>query len=221
MLRSFDQDFRALKALILAMGGKVEKAIEFAVKGLVERESKFFSEVHEVEKQINQAHIEVDETCLKLLARQSPLASDLRLVFSIVKINADLERMGDQAVNIAYNGAHYISKPPIERPIDLPRMTSAVQTMIRNSLDAFVRQDVTLARKVLSQDDSVDRFKNEILEELAEYMSKNPKTIMQALNLILIARNLERLGDHATNIAEEAIFDASGQDVRHGARAAR
>ena len=216
MHRSFDQEFDALKTLILGMGAQVESAIEFAVLGLVNRDLKSFDEVHGLEKHINQAHIKVDEDCLRLLARQSPVASDLRFVLSVVKLNADLERMGDQAVNIAYNGAHYISKPPIKPLIDLPKMAQETRTMVRMALKAFVDSDMDLANKVLEHDSIVDDFKRKITEELIEYMTRDPSNLRQAMNLILIARNLERLADHATNIAEEAIFNTSGRDIRHG-----
>jgi phosphate transport system protein len=216
MQRSFDQEFDALKTLILGMGSRVESAIDFAIQGLVNRDPVSFEEVHILEKQINHAHIKVDEDCLSLLARQSPVASDLRFVFSVVKLNADLERMGDQAVNIAYNGAHYISKPPIKPLIDLPKMAEESRHMVRMALKAFVDSDMELANKVLEHDTIVDDFKRKITEELIEYMTRDPSNLRQAMNLILIARNLERLADHATNIAEEAIFIISGHDIRHG-----
>jgi phosphate transport system protein len=150
------------------------------------------------------------------LARQSPLAADLRLVVAVIKINTDLERMGDQAVNIAYNGQRYLEEPALKPLIDLPRMAQIVREMVRQALDAFVRQDLVLARQVLDRDDAVDNLKDQIFRELLTYMISDPKTIQRALNLILIARNLERLGDHATNIAEDVIYAISGRDVRHG-----
>jgi phosphate transport system protein len=216
MERHFDSELRALKEQILSMGGAVERAIEEATHGLVDREPARFKTVHELEKGINQSHIEVDENSVKLLARQSPLAADLRLVVAIIKINTDLERMGDQAVNIAYNGERYLSEPPLKPLIDLPRMAQIVREMVRQSLDAFVKKDIQLARQVLDRDDSVDRLKDQIFRELLTYMISDPRTIERALNLILIARNLERLGDHATNIAEDVIYAISGQDIRHG-----
>lgn len=216
MLRHVDIELRSLKEKILAMGGCVESAIEEATQALIEREPKRFSRVHELEKQINQAHIAVDEACLDLLARQSPLAADLRLVVAIIKINTDLERMGDQAVNISHNGERYLAEPPLKPLIDLPRMAEKVRVMVREALDAFVRGDATLAQKVLDVDDDVDALKDQIFRELITYMISDPKAIQRALNLILIARNLERLGDHATNIAEDVIFATTGRDIRHG-----
>jgi phosphate transport system protein len=216
MERHFDLELRALKDQILSMGGAVERAIEETTRALIERESSRFQAVHELEKSINQSHVEVDDACVRLLARQSPLAADLRLVVAILKINTDLERMGDQAVNIADNGERYLSEPPLKPLIDLPRMAEIVREMVRQSLDAFVRRDLKLAQAVVKRDDSVDQLKDQIFRELLTYMMSDPRTIERALNLILIARNLERLGDHATNIAEDVIYAISGQDIRHG-----
>jgi phosphate transport system protein len=214
--RHFESELKALKERILTMGGAVERAIEEATQALIEREPVRFRSVHDLEKNINQSHVEVDEACVRLLARQSPLAADLRLVVAILKINTDLERMGDQAVNIAYNGEKYLSEPPLKPLIDLPRMAQIVREMVRQSLDAFVTKDLKLAREVLNRDDVVDQYKDQIFRELLTYMISDPRTIERALNLILIARNLERLGDHATNIAEDVIYAISGQDIRHG-----
>lgn len=218
MERHFDSELRQLKEKILAMGGCVERAIEEATQALIERKPERFENVFELEKSINQAHLAVDDECLKLLARQSPLAADLRLVVAIIKINTDLERMGDQAVNIAHNGRHYLQEPPLKPLIDIPRMAAEVRGMTRDALDAFVRQDAKLAADVLNRDDGVDQLKNQIFRELITYMISDPRSIERAINLILIARNLERVGDHATNIAEDVIFASTGTDVRHGLR---
>jgi phosphate transport system protein len=215
MKRHFDEDFDALKAQILAMGKNVQEAVALAIKGLTERNPAFLEQVHEMEKTINQSHLEVDQNCISLLARQSPLGANLRLVFSVVKINADLERMGDQAVNIAHNAREYITHDPIKPLVDLPKMGEEVKQMVRDALESFVNLDVALAKKVLVYDDVVDALKNKIFTDLVILIKKDTSIVDAAFNLILIARNLERLGDHATNIAEEAIFDASGQDVRH------
>ncbi len=220
MERHFESDLRNLKQRILAMGGAVELAIEEATKALIERKPENFDKVHELEKTINQAHIEVDEACVNLLARQSPLAADLRLVVAVIKINTDLERMGDQAVNIAHNGRRYLSQPPLKPLIDIPRMAEEAKLMVREALDAFVTQNLDLAQDVLGRDDCVDAFKNQIFRELLTYMMSDPQSIERALNLILIARNLERIGDHATNIAEDVIFAITGDDIRHGGRKA-
>jgi phosphate transport system protein len=216
MERHFEADFRSLKQRILIMGGAVEASIEEATRALQERKAERFSRVFELESTINLAHIEVDEACVNLLARQSPLAADLRFVVAVIKINTDLERMGDQAVNIAYNGRSYLEHPALKTLVNIPKMAEEVRLMTREALDAFVKQDRALAQDVLNRDDSVDRSKNEIFRELTKLMMSEPETVPQALNLILIARNLERIGDHATNIAEDVIFAVSGDDVRHG-----
>lgn len=205
-----------LKNKLLLMGGYVEKAIEEATQGLVEGKADRFAKVHDHEKIVNQLHKEVDEDCLNLLATESPLARDLRTIVAVIKINSDLERIGDQAVNIALNAAEYLSEPPIKPLIDIPRMAEISRWMVREALDAFVRVDLKLADEVLKRDDEVDELKNQIFRELLTYMLSDPRRIEQALNLILIARNLERVGDHATNIAEDVIFIGTGKDIRHG-----
>lgn len=216
MDRTIDSGLAKLKDKLLLMGGYVEKAIEEATQGLVEQKPERFGRVHEFEKTVNQLHKEVDEDCLNLLATQSPLASDLRTILAIIKINTDLERMGDQAVNIALNADEYLRSPPLKPLIDIPRMAEQVRFMVRESLDAFVRVDTKMAQDVLNRDDAVDNLKNQIFRELMTYMISDPKRIEQGLNLILIARNLERVGDHATNIAEDVIFIVTGRDIRHG-----
>lgn len=216
MDRSIDSGLAKLKEKLLLMGGYVEKAIEEATQALIESQPNRFDRVYEFETTINQLHKEVDEDCLKLLATQSPMAADLRLILAVIKINTDLERMGDQAVNISYNGAEYLKQPPLKPLIDIPRMAEEARFMVREALDSFVRKDAVLARDVVSRDDAVDAMKNQIFRELLTYMMADPKKIEQALCLILIARNLERVADHATNIAEDVIFVVSGEDIRHG-----
>jgi phosphate transport system protein len=218
--RNIDSEIGRLREKLLSMGGYVEKAIEEATQALIENQPNRFDRVHEFEEKINQLHIQVDEDCLKFLATQSPLAADLRFILAVIKINTDLERMGDQAVNIALNGREYLARPPLKPLIDIPRMANEARFMVKESLDAFVKKDVALAQDVLKRDDSVDAMKNQIFRELLTYMMGDPKTVEQAMCLILIARNLERVGDHATNIAEDVIFVVSGQDIRHGGRKA-
>jgi len=216
MHRQFEEELKDLKEQILRMGGHVEQAVELATQALIQRQPSMFKQVHDLEAKINREHMEVDESCLQLLARQSPLAADLRLVIAVLKISTDLERMGDQAVNISYNAKDYLECEPIKELVDIPRMASEVRVMVRESLDAFVKQDRGMAEAVLLKDDVVDELKDKVFHELVEYMSKNPTNIEPALDLILIARNLERLGDHATNIAEDVIFAVTGDDIRHG-----
>jgi phosphate transport system protein len=218
MERHFEAELMELKHKILAMGGYVERAIEESTQALLERRAERFEQVYALEREIDRSHIAVDEACLQLLARQQPLAADLRLVVAVIKINTDLERMGDQAVNIAHNASRYLEGESLKPLIDIPLMAQEVRGMVRDCLDAFVRRDSKLATEVLDRDDSVDRLKNRIFRDLIDSMSKDSEAIERALNLLLIARNLERLGDHATNIAEDVIFACTGTDVRHGRR---
>lgn len=218
MERHFHTELRQLKDQILAMGGYVERAIEEATQALIRREPERFAKVMEAETKINQAHIDVDEHCFSLLARQAPLAADLRLILALLKINTDLERMGDQAVNISHNAKKYLEEPPVQFLLEITKMAFEVRTMVRDSLDALVKEDGQLAREVLKKDDSVDNLKNQMFRDLIALMKRDPSTIEAAIDLLLIARNLERLGDHATNIAEDVIFVTTGKDVRHKPR---
>lgn len=215
MHRTIEEEIRALREKLLAMGGFVEKAIEDATEALIERKTERLKSVFEYEQKINAAHLAMDEGCVKLLARQSPLAADLRMVVSMIKINTDLERMGDQAVNIAHNARHYLEGGAIKPLIDLPKMALAVRGMVRDALDAFVTRNTEKAQAVLVADDDVDGKKDRIFRDVTELMKADPSTVDRGLNLILIARNLERVGDHATNIAEDVIYAASGRDIRH------
>lgn len=219
MKRSFDKDLQHLKKLIVAMGEQVETAIDLALKGLKNRDPSYFERVFLIEKVVNAQHMEVDEACVRVLALHSPVAADLRLVVGIIKVNSDLERMGDQSVNISQNAMRYISAPPLKPLVDLPIMATEVAIMVRESLDSFLKPNPDLARQVLARDDAVDAMKNKIFNDIInEFMKVDSSTVQRGLDLILIARNLERIGDHATNIAEDAIFVTSGKDVRHGTR---
>jgi phosphate transport system protein len=166
---------------------------------------------------INELHIDIDNRCFTLLALYQPMAVDLRAIVSAVKINTDLERVGDLAVNIAEAAKRYIRHPPVKQLIDIPRMASIAQGMLHDALDAYVRRDVPLARAVLDRDDTLDALKTQVFRELLTYMLQDPSTIEPALDLILISRHLERIGDHATNVAEDVIFMVSARDVRHHA----
>ena len=164
---------------------------------------------------INQLHIEVDNRCFRLLALHQPMATDLRHIVAAVKINTDLERVGDLAVNIAEAATRYVTHPPVKKLIDIPAMGDIAQTMLRDALDSFVNRDVPLAHRVLNEDDRLDGLKTQVFRELLTYMLQDPSTVEPALDLILISRHLERIGDHATNIAEDVIFMVSALDVRH------
>jgi len=164
---------------------------------------------------INQLHVEIDGLAFRLLALHQPMASDLRVIVAALKINSDLERVGDMAVNIAEAAHRYLALPPVKPLLDLPRMAEIAQAMLRDALDAFVKRDVDLAQSVLVRDDLLDNYKTQIFRELLTYMLQDPTKIEAGLELILISRHLERIGDHATNIAEDIIFVVSAKDVRH------
>ncbi len=213
--RHFDEQLAELKSRLVRMGTVAESMIDRAIRSLLERSAARHPEVFADEEQVNELQIEIDERVIQLLALQHPMAADLRLVVMSSKIAGELERIGDQAVNVCQNIAELLRYPPLKPLIDIPLMADIARKMLRESLDAFVRQDPALAQKVLDADDQVDAFKNQIFRELLTYMMSDPGTIPRALALILISRNLERVGDHATNIAEEVIYVAQGRDVRH------
>jgi len=215
VFRHFQDDLDALKQRLLAMGGLAEERVREAVRGLMERDEAALDAVLRGDQPINDLHIELDDRCFKLLALHQPMAADLRVIVAAVKINTDLERVGDLAVNIAEAGKRYLRHAPVKPLIDIPRMGELAQSMLRDALDAFVRRDMALAEAVLAQDDIVDALKTQIFRELLTYMLQTPSTIEPALDLILISRHLERIGDHATNVAEDVIFILSAKDVRH------
>jgi phosphate transport system protein len=216
-VRHFQEEMEQLKIRLLAMGGLAEEQVRLAVKGLVDRDADVIERVLTGDQPLNALHIEIDSRCFTLLALYQPMAADLRAIVAAVKINTDLERVGDLAVNIATAAREYAKHPPVKKLIDIPRMAGIAQTMLRDSLDAFVRRDVGLARRVLNEDDTLDALKTQIFRELLIFMLEDPDTIEPALDLILISRHLERIGDHATNIAEDVIFIVSAKDVRHHA----
>ncbi len=213
----FEAELQALRNQLLRMGGLVEERVHRAVRSLIARREEEARRIIATDAEVNDLQMDIDDRCLRLLATQAPLAGDLRLITSAMKINADLERVGDQAVNIAENALTLIPQPPVKPLIDIPRMAEAAEGMIRDALDAFVKKDAALARDVLGRDDEVDELKDQVFRELLTYMMADPGTIQRALALILLSRNLERVADHATNIAEDVIFIAEARDVRHHA----
>ncbi len=217
MVRHIDAELQGLKDLALQMGGCVEKAFENACKTITSaREDKAFEEVRKHEARINDLQILIDESCVNVLAKQAPVAKDLRLVIAITKINTDLERMGDQAKNIAYAaGDLYKAWPQAVLPPQIPQMMAEVRGMVRSVLDAFARRDVDLSRKVLRQDDLIDDLKDALIKDMKVKMKSGADQIEIGLAFIMIGKNLERLADHATNIAEEVIYLATGTDIRH------
>ena len=216
MRSRFQQGLDDLKEKLLRMGGLAEQAIDRATEAYRTRDSKFCQMVLSGEQAINEAERDIDELALDLLAMQQPMAVDLRFILAVLKINADLERVGDQAVNIAQRVLDLISEPPVELPVDVPKMASSVSTMVQRALQAFLDGHAEVAESVLQMDNMVDRMKDEAFVVLVQKMQSDPALTRPALNVLLIARNLERIADHATNIAEDVIFWVRGADVRHG-----
>ena len=214
-MRHFDQELKLLKAKLLEMSALVESAIYRSVQGVVEKNAALAEQVMKNEARINQLEIEVDDLAISLLALQAPLAADLRLVTAAIKINNDLERMGDLSVSIAQSALALMQEPVIRPLIDIPHIAGLAQSMVRKALDAFVNRDTELARSVLASDDAVDNMRTASYHELISFMENNPQQISQALYLLSVVRNLERIADHATNIAEDVLFLVKGIDVRH------
>ena len=214
----FQEELDQLKARLLEMGGLAEDRVRAAVRALVDRDHSLVDAVLVGDTPINQLHIEIDGRCVKLLALYQPMAVDLRVILSAVKINTDLERVGDLAINIAEAAVRYLGHSPVKELIDIPRMADIAQGMLRDALDAFVRRDTSLAQRVLDADDGLDALKTQVFRELLTFMLQAPQKIEPALDLILVSRHLERIGDHATNVAEDVIFMVSARDVRHHAQ---
>jgi len=215
VVRHFQEELEALQGRLLEMGGLAEERVSAAVQSLVTRDIAAIERVLYGDEPINALHVEIDNRCFKLFALHQPMATDLRAIVSAVKINTDLERVGDLAVNIAEAAKRYATHPPVKKLIDIPQMGDIAQEMLHDALDSFVRRDTVLAQAVLNEDDRLDSLKTQIFRELLEYMLKDPATVEPALDLILVSRHLERIGDHATNIAEDVIFMVSALDVRH------
>lgn len=216
-MRHFLEELEELQSKLLEMAGLVELAIHRSVLTLTERDPALAAEVFQNETRINRMEIEIDDLAVRLLALQQPMARDLRFLTAAIKINADLERMGDLGVNIAERALDLVRQPPIKPLIDIPKLARLAECMVRKSLDAFVRRDATLAREVLVSDDAVDNLRDAIYSELVGFMERDSATVSRALHLLFIARSLERAADHATNIAEDVLFLVEGVDVRHHA----
>lgn len=217
MRERFHQGLDELRAKLLAMGGMAEQAVERATQAYRDRDLRLCNAVLEGERAINRIEREIDELALDLLAMQQPMAVDLRFITAVMKINADLERVGDQAVNIAERVMDIVKLPEAELPIDVPRMAATVSGMVRRALESFLQAKAELAEAVLKMDDVVDRMNDEAYVAMVNVMQSQPEMTQQALDVLLIARNLERVADHATNIAEDVIFWVRGADVRHHA----
>jgi phosphate transport system protein len=215
MVPQVQEHLDVLKERLLMMGGLAEEQVRLVTAALVDRDAAMATRAQFADQPINDLHIEIDQRCVKLLALHQPVAMDLRAVVAAVKINTDLERVGDLAVNIAEAVQRYLQHPPVRMLDHIPRMAGLSQRMLRDALDAYVRREVALAQHVLDTDDTVDALKSQVSVDLVPVMQGAPATIEPALDLILVARHLERIADHATNVAEDVIFMVSGRDVRH------
>lgn len=214
-MRHFEQELEKLKSKLLEMGALVESGVYRSVQGVVEKDENLAQQVLRNEARINDLEIEIDDLAIGLLVLQQPVAADLRLITVAIKINNDLERMGDLAVNIAQRALDLMREAVIQPMVDIPHIAGLVQSMVRKSLDAFVNRDSELARSVLAGDDAVDNLRTASYHELVSYMEKDRGNIPQALHLLSVIRNLERIADHSTNIAEDVLFLVKGVDVRH------
>jgi phosphate transport system protein len=213
----FQQELNRLKENLLKMAGLVEKAINNAIDALVKRDTALAEKTIAEDEKINQMEIKIDEHCLRLLALHQPMAADLRFITSAMRINTELERIGDQAVNIAERVIALNLEPQLKPYIDLPRMAEITQSMVKDVLDAFVNRDPQLARSVCERDDQVDALNDQVFRELLTYMISDPQTITRAVHIILVSRCLERIADHATNIAEGVIFMVKALVIKHRA----
>jgi phosphate transport system protein len=215
MKRHYEEELNALKETVLRMGGLVEKMTHVVIQALVERKPEMLGEVRVLETQVNQLHIDIDEICLEMIALRQPTAKDLRFITAAMKINQDLERIGDQAINVTERAESLLTVPPVKPLIDIPRMAEIAKEMLKDALDAYVKGDVELAQKTILRDDIVDQLKDQVFRELLTYMMADPGTISRSMDLILVSRHLERIADHATNVCEDVIFMVKGKDVRH------
>jgi phosphate transport system protein len=217
MERHFEQELEELKERLLWMGSLAERAVHESVQALLEGDEARAHRVVEEERALNEMQIEIDDRVVRLLALHQLMAADLRFVLAVSRINADLERIGDQAVNIAESALRIVRHPRVKPYVDLPRLSELAEGMVRDSLNAVVRRDLELAKNVMSRDDQVDSLRDQIFRELLTYMMENSTVVFPAFELILVAKNLERIGDHSTNIAEDVIYIVAGRDVRHPA----
>ena len=217
-MRELDRGMDDVRNRLLYMGGLAEEMIRLSMEVLSGRTREPLDGIWSREKEVNGLHLEIDDKCLTLIARHQPAAVDLRGLIAAARMTSDLERIGDQAVNVAQNGEILLDLPDLPlRLLDLPRMADVARGMTKDALDAFSRKDAELARSVVKRDDEEDRLKSQAFRDLMQVMQSDSSTIQRALGLILVARNLERIADHATNIAEEVIFMVLGRDIRHHA----
>lgn len=215
MQRHFDQELAHLKEQILRMGGLVEQQVQGAIKALVDRDPDLARHVIEHDRQVNTMDVEVDENGIRLIALQQPTARDLRFITTAMKISTELERMSDLAENIAERSIELDQEPQLKPYIDIPRMANWAMTMVKESLDAFVSYDSALARKVINDDDFVDSLTEQLFRELVSFMIEDPKTITRAIRLTFVSKYIERIADHATNVAELVVYMVEGKIIRH------
>jgi phosphate transport system protein len=213
--RHFDEQIQEMRQKLMMMGRLAESMIALALRMLIERNERHSEEVSIKEEEVNELQIAIDDQAVKLTALQQPVGSDVRFLFMACRITSELERIADQAINICQNARHLLKAPPLKPFVDLPIMAEIAQKMVRDGLESLVQRDVAIAHRVLQEEEKVDAFRDQIFRELLTYMMADPATIPRALSLILISRNLERVGDHATNIAEEVIYWVQGRDIRH------
>lgn len=214
-MRHFHDQLQDLLQRIVLMGTTAEAMIQLATRAIIERNEDLTADVFRKEKDVNAMQIEVDETAVRLTALQQPVGTDVRFLFMASRISTELERIGDQAINVCQNLHHVLQAPPLKPMVDIPIMAELAQKMVRDSITAMIQKDCAMAERVMQQEETVDAFRNQIFRTLLTYMMADPGTIQRAISLILISRNLERIGDHATNIAEEVIYWVQGRDVRH------
>ena len=215
MQRHFDEQIQELLEKLLLMGSLAESMIQAAMRALIERNDSLGEEIYRKEEEVNELQIEIDDRAIKLTALQQPVGTDVRFLFMASRIASELERIGDQAINIVQNVRHVLKASALKPLIDLPMMGEIAEKMVREALQALVDRDCILANKVLEEEKKMDAFNNHIFRVLLTYMMADPGTIERALALILISRNLERVGDHATNIAEEVVYLVEGREIRH------
>jgi phosphate transport system protein len=215
MTRKFEERLDELKQELLKMAAKAESMIRMSIQELVQRDPEVGEDLPLLEDQVNMLQIAIDDHAFKLLALQQPMAHDLRFIIAAMKISSDLERIGDQAINIMENTRVLLQFPELKPLIDIPRMADIASRMVHDALDAFVERDAAKARGVVLRDDQVDALKNQLFRELLTYMLSDPKSIQVAMQLILVSRHLERIADHATNIAEDVVYMVEAKDIRH------
>ena len=220
MTKQFEEDLGGLKQQLLKMAAKAETMIHLSMQALVQRDLSLAAELAELEEDVNRLQLDVDDRCFKLLALRQPMAHDLRFIIAAGKISSDLERIGDLTINIHENTKVLIQFPELKPLIDIPKMADTSRQMVRDSLDAFVEEDAAKARNTVMRDDEVDALKNQVFREVLTYMISDPQTIQVGMQLILVSRHLERIADHATNIAEDVVYLVEAKDIRHHAEEA-